>query len=112
MARLLTQRFKRDFDGNVKYSTLWPSRTDSPSAARRAMPTSRGLSLRGSKGREDIGVRLLFAYANPATKLRQARWGRPLLWIRVGRDSDHPCSSHLIQRNPPRPRSSWFVFRF
>src|SRR3954468_24245327 len=76
MARLLTQRFNRDFDGRVKYSTLWPSRTDSPFAARRAMPTSRGLSLRGSKGREDIVVRLLFAYATTATKLGQARWGR------------------------------------
>src|SRR3954471_14674043 len=110
MARLLTQRFKRDFDGRVKYSTLWPSRTDSPSAARRAMPTSRGLSLRGSKGREDISVRLLFAYANPATKLRQARWGRR---ERHGR-RDTPVdscwtrlrSSLLISSHPTQPTSS------
>src|ERR1700757_1506324 len=54
IARLLTQRFSRDFAGKVKYSTLCPSRMDSPSEARRAIPTSRGLSGRGSKGREAI----------------------------------------------------------
>src|SRR5579863_5048000 len=42
MERWLTQRFNSDFDSSVKYSTLWPSRMDSPSLARRAMPTSRG----------------------------------------------------------------------
>jgi hypothetical protein len=32
--------------------------------------------LRGSKGREDIVIRLLFAYANTAIKHRQAHQGR------------------------------------
>src|SRR5215470_6337784 len=52
--RLLTQRFSRDFASRVKYSTLCPSRIDSPSEAIRAMPTSRGLSESGSEGRMDI----------------------------------------------------------
>src|SRR5580700_6343702 len=68
----LTQRFSSDLAGRVKYSTWWPSRRDSPSAARRAMPTRRGWSLSGrlsgseSRGREDIEFLLLFAYNRPA----------------------------------------------
>src|SRR5271154_2776728 len=62
ICRPLTQRLSRDFAGRVKYSTLCPSRSVSPSEARRAMPTKRGLSGSGSKGREDILIRLLFAY--------------------------------------------------
>src|SRR5438309_6010455 len=54
MARLLTQRFSKDLLGSVKYSTLCPSRRDSPSAASRAMPINCGLSEEGSKGREDM----------------------------------------------------------
>src|SRR6266852_5544739 len=42
ICRPLTQRFRRDFAGSVKYSTLGPSRRDSPSEASRAMPTSGG----------------------------------------------------------------------
>src|SRR5271157_2129561 len=52
--RRLTQRLSRDLADSVKYSTLWPSRRDSPSEARRAMPTSGGLWGKGSNGREDI----------------------------------------------------------
>ena len=65
MARLLTQRFSSDLAGRVKYSTLWPSRSDSPSEARRAMPTSRGFSGRGARAGKTY-IRLLFAYNKPA----------------------------------------------
>src|SRR5262249_14806472 len=64
--RLLTERFSRDFASRVKYSTLCPSRIDSPSEAIRAMPTSRGLSESGSKGRMDILIRLFFAIVRRA----------------------------------------------
>src|SRR5207302_3454352 len=59
--RLLTQRFSKDFAGRVKYSTLWPSRRDSPSEARRAMPTSGDFCGRGNRERESMRIRLLFA---------------------------------------------------
>lgn len=58
--RPLMQRFNRDFAGRVKYSTLWPSRRDSPSEARRAMPTSGDFSGSANKGRFDI-----FAVCSP-----------------------------------------------
>src|SRR5436305_8398223 len=73
IARLLMQRLSSDFEGNVKYSTSCPSRIDSPSAASRAMPTSRGFSETGSKGREAIILRLLFAHDIPRTKPCQVR---------------------------------------
>src|SRR5579871_1393726 len=62
IARRLTQRFSRDLELRVKYSTLCPSRRDSPSEASRAIPTSRGFSETGSKGRDGIMIRLLFAH--------------------------------------------------
>ena len=40
------------------------------------MPTSLGLSERGSKGREAIYIRLLFAYDNGAEGIRQGVRGR------------------------------------
>src|SRR5580700_285607 len=60
--RRLTQRFSRDFAGRVKYSTLWPSRRDSPSDASRAMPISGDFGGRGNKQREPMRIRLWFAY--------------------------------------------------
>src|SRR5258708_1580059 len=60
--RLLTHRLSSDFAGRVKYSTLWPSRRDSPSEASRAMPTSGDFGGRGNKGRESMRIRVLFAY--------------------------------------------------
>src|SRR5579859_6665842 len=63
MLRLLTQRFSNDLEGRVKYSTWWPSRSDSPSAARRAMPMRRGLTGSGSKGRESIGCSPFVRYS-------------------------------------------------
>src|SRR5436853_3019431 len=45
-------RFSSERTGRVKYSTLWLSRSDSPSAASRAIPTSLGSSESGSRGRE------------------------------------------------------------
>ena len=51
---MLIHLFSRDFAGNVKYSTLCPSRMDSPSAARRAIPTRRGVSGDGKIGKEGI----------------------------------------------------------
>src|SRR5580693_10233386 len=69
--RPLTQRFSRDFAGRVKYSTLWPSRRDSPSDARRAMPTSADFWGSGNKGRLGI-FRLLFAYSKPLGRPCQA----------------------------------------
>src|ERR1700685_3729631 len=59
--RLLTQRLSRDFAGRVKYSTLCPSRSCSPSDARRAMPTSGDLAGRGNSEGLLMVVRLLFA---------------------------------------------------
>lgn len=51
--RPLVQRFSRDFAGRVKYSTLWPSRKDSPSEASRAMPTSGDFSGGANNGKEE-----------------------------------------------------------
>src|SRR5215472_16678783 len=67
--RLLTHRFSKDLDSRVKYSTLCPSRMDSPSEARRAIPTRRGFSGTDSRGREDIAIRLLFAHHMRAFRL-------------------------------------------
>src|ERR1700757_1040576 len=74
--RLLTQRFSRDFAGKVKYSTLCPSRIDSPCDASRAMPTRRGFSGAGSKGRDAMYIGRLFAYNRPAGFLCQPAGGR------------------------------------
>src|SRR5271165_2313434 len=63
MARRLTQRFNRDLEGRVKNSTWWPWRSDSPSAARRAMPTRVGFGERGSR---DIAI---FAFCSPTINL-------------------------------------------
>src|SRR5215471_2689293 len=62
ICRLLTQRFSNDFVESVKYSTLCPSRSDSPWEARRAMPTRAGLSGRESRGKDDIPR---FAFCSP-----------------------------------------------
>src|SRR5277367_6590194 len=66
--RPLTTRLSSERVPSEKYSTLWPSRSDSPAAAMRAMPISLGVESRsesGRSGREPIGtavVRYLFAY--------------------------------------------------
>src|ERR1700688_3145231 len=65
MPRPLVQRFSRDFAGRVKYSTLWPSRSDSPSAASRAMPTSGNFS--GSTNKGKVGI---FAFCSSTIELR------------------------------------------
>src|SRR6266404_8571512 len=68
--RWLTTRLNSERDPSVKYSTLWPSRRDSPSAAIRAMPTSFGRAPEsGRSGREDI---LIFALYSPNIRLRYA----------------------------------------
>src|SRR5579872_137291 len=85
ICRRLIQRFSRDFEGRVKYSTLWPPRKDSPSAARRAMPISRGLSPIGSKGRGAM-IRLLFAHATAGSRSRQYRNGRDFVEFRQIRE--------------------------
>src|SRR5579863_768711 len=75
ICRLLTQRFSSDLAGRVKYSTLCPSRRDSPSEARRAMPTRWGLSGRGNKGRDSMTyspfVRYTVVRPEGFVKLRQ-----------------------------------------
>src|SRR6202034_903725 len=63
--RRLAQRFSTDFAGRVKYSTLWPSRRDSPSDASRAMPTSGDFSGSANKGRYCI-----FAFCSPRIELQ------------------------------------------
>src|SRR5580698_179459 len=65
--RLLLQRFSRDFAGSVKYSTLWPSRRESPSAASRAMPTSGDFGGNANRGRVDI-----FVFCSPIIELQTA----------------------------------------
>src|SRR5580692_7532959 len=65
--RPLTQRFSSDFAGRVKYSTLCPSRRDSPSDASRAMPTSGDLAGSANKGR--LGI---FAFCSPTINLKTA----------------------------------------
>src|SRR5712672_653744 len=74
MPRPLMQRLSRDFAGRVKYSTLWPSRSDSPSEARRAMPTSGDFPGSANSGKLDI-----FVFCSPIIRLRNAavksRWG-------------------------------------
>src|ERR1700731_2137741 len=60
------QRFSRERLGRVKYSTLCPSRRDSPSEARRAIPTKGGLSGGGNIGKDfmrSVVIRFLFAYS-------------------------------------------------
>ena len=52
IARLLTQRLSRDFAVRVKYSTWWPSRSDSPSDANRAIPTREDFSRKIGSGEE------------------------------------------------------------
>src|SRR5260370_28947899 len=73
MPRPLVQRLSRDLAGRVKYSTLWPSRRDSPSEARRAMPTSGDLA--GSANSDKLDI---FAFYSPMIKLRntavKSRW--------------------------------------
>src|SRR5581483_5875580 len=81
IARLLTHRFSKDFEGRVKYSTLWPSRMDWPWAARRAIPTRRGCSGRGSKGREAMGR---FAVCSPRLYLECRRVKRDDWVISMG----------------------------
>src|SRR5580693_8298713 len=65
--RWLTQRFSRERAGRVKYSTLCPSRSDSPSDARRAMPTNGDFSRIGNKGK--VG-RVIFAFCSPMIDFR------------------------------------------
>src|ERR1700694_5325614 len=61
--RWLTTRFSRERMPSVKYSTLWPSRSVSPAAAIRAMPTSFGPgSKSGRRGREAIGACLYLLF--------------------------------------------------
>src|SRR5258708_559228 len=67
MPRPLMQRLSRDFAGRVKYSTLWPSRRDSPSEARRAMPTRGDFPGNANSGKLDI-----FAFYSPMIRLRNA----------------------------------------
>lgn len=75
-ARRLTTRLRSERDSRVKYSTLWPSRRDSPSAARRAIPSSCGLELQsGSKGREDIGVGFAICSPNIAQDSTRVKCG-------------------------------------
>src|SRR3954471_4557932 len=85
IARLLTQRLSRDFDGSVKYSTLWPSRMDSPSAASRAMPTRPVFGGGEIEGRKDIRR---FAFYSPMVALtrpvRQASSEVNVVWKRGG----------------------------
>src|SRR5258708_8633899 len=74
MPRPLVQRFSRDFAGRVKYSTLCPSRRDSPSEARRAMPTSGDFPGSANSGKLDI-----FVFCSPIIRRRNAAvksgWG-------------------------------------
>src|SRR5208282_1858326 len=78
--RRLTTRLSSDRVPSVKYSTLCPSRSDSPAAAIRAMPTSfGGDSKSGSSGCAVIGagdIRYLFAYDNSRIDFCQMGIGR------------------------------------
>src|ERR1700691_4358494 len=62
--RAEVQRFSSERTGRVKYSTSCPWRTDAPSAARRAIPTSLGFRS-GNKGRE---ATIKFAFCSPTIR--------------------------------------------
>src|SRR5208283_2608468 len=106
--RWLTMRLSSERDASVKYSTLWPSRTDSPSAAMRAMPISLGAesgggsksAMNGSEGREVIGmneyqgcIRYLFAHNMGRSGICQARGQLP-----ISCRSERPRISQRAQR--------------
>src|SRR5271169_6398985 len=115
--RAEVQRLSSDFTGRVKYSTSCPSAMDSPSAARRAIPTRRGPD-GASKGRESARgegmagptFRCLFAY------MEDRRWqppcqAGPLGWqISYGRalvfGTTAPPSILGMPKCPPRWESS------
>ena len=73
--RLLTQRLSSDLAGRVKYSTLCPSRSDSPCAASRAMPMRAGFAGNGGKGREDVGIFAFYSLCYSASGIA-VKWDR------------------------------------
>src|SRR5271170_286044 len=94
--RPLTTRLSSDRVPSVKYSTLCPSRSDSPAAAMRAMPINFGEdSISGSSGSEVIGrthVRHLFAYNNSVLEPCQMEKV-------VRRNAARRCDGHAADRD-------------
>src|SRR5579863_646987 len=101
IARLLTHRFNRDFAGNVKYSTLCPSRIDSPCEASRAMPTSGAFSESGSKGRR----LMVFAFCSPSypRKWSPSRQNRALYNRRQREHNSYACRIDFLEIRQPIP---------